>query len=309
MRGGITEYIREQLDAGYTRGEITSHLIRSGYHRDDVEDAFEKAVSGKRSITRGIVEFLSIAALALLIFWVGMTSDAPGLNVIAGFLPSILSIIFFISVIETKRHERYIWLMPLFLVIIFVLLGAGGVPVFGAMEIYKLALINIVISYLALVLISYPEAYRQVEHKEHKKETRAIEHQFSSIEDKCKALNFVIGRVYRSSNGGTTKLRDEVRISNEVYNEFDRAVKEGTKEEQIAALDKIGSSLSKLQKPEKEVFGEAAKHLKNLIRSEHGASKIIDVLAGNDNDPVMLYYDGALEAYREIRRKIEIEYK
>ena len=57
---------------------------------------------------------------------------------------------------------------------------------------------------------------------------------------------------------------------------------------------------------EKEMFGEAAvKHLKNLLRNDTGSSRIIDVLAKNDNDPVMLYYNGALEAYREIRRQIE----
>jgi len=305
MGGELEDYIKKQLHAGYTRAEIESHLIRHGHHRADVERAFEKAVSKKAHLSGTIVEILSLAGLAVLIFWTGLTSDAPGISILAGFLPSILSIIFFISVVETGRHEKYLWAAPLFLTVIFLLLGTANISVFGAMEIYKLALMNIIISYIALVLISYPEAYRKAEHEEKPKEIRTIEHHFSSIEDKCKALNFVIGRVYRSSNGGTTKMRDDVRISNELYNEFDRAVKEGTKEDQISALDKVGKSLLRLQKTEKEIFGESAKHLKNIIRDDSGTSRAIDVLAKNDNDPVMIYYNSALEAYHEIRRQIE----
>lgn len=306
MRGELAEYIKEQLDKGFTRGEIETHLIRGGHHRADVEIAFEKAVAEKTHISAAIVEVLSIVLLAVLIFWIGLTSEAPGISILAGFFPSLLSIIFFISVVETGRHEKYLWSMPLILAIAFVVLGAANISVFGSMEIYKLALMNVVISYIALILITYPEAYKKAEHEENPKEIKAIEHHFSSIEDKCKALNFVIGRVYRSSNGGTTKMRDEIRVSNELYNEFDRAVKEGTKEEQISALDKVGKALLSMQKTEKEMFGEAAvKHLKNLLRNDTGSSRIIDVLAKNDNDPVMLYYNGALEAYREIRRQIE----
>ncbi|MBW3022699.1 hypothetical protein KY308_01180 [Candidatus Woesearchaeota archaeon] len=302
----LVDYIKEQLDAGYTRGEITTHLIRGGHPRADVEKAFEKAISKKTHISQSVVELLSIVLLALLIFWIGMTSEAPGVNVIAGFLPSILSILFFISVVETGRHEKYLWGMPFLLVIIFVILGELQVSVFGLMEVYKLGMLNLVLSYLALVLISYPEAYRKTEHEEKPSEISDIKHTFQSIEDKCKAINFVIGRVYRSSNGGTTKLRDNLRVGSELYNEFDRVVKEGTREEQLVALDKIGDVLLKLQKSEKDVLGPGAiKHLKNILRNDDGTSKIIDVLANNDNDPVMLYYNGALEAYHNLRRKFE----
>jgi hypothetical protein len=43
-------------------------------------------------------------------------------------------------------------------------------------------------------------------------------------------------------------MRDDIRIPAEMYNEFDRAVKEGLKEQMIESLDKIGSRLLNLQK-------------------------------------------------------------
>ncbi len=308
MRGDrkLVKYIRKQLNAGYTRGEIVPHLVKSGHKREVVERNFEVAIAPKTKFIEKIVEFLSIVALAVLIFWVGFSSNAPFGSVIAGFLPAILSLIFLISVAETGRHVRYSWAMPVVFAVAFIILGAVQAPPFGRMEIGKLAFLNLVISYIFLIIISYPEAYRKEEHSEPKEKEKKIGQHFSTIEDKCKALNFVIGRVYRSSNGGTTSMRDEIRISSDLYNEFERLVKEGTKDEMLKTLDQIGGSILKLQKTEKEVLGSKASRLKNLIRDEHGNSRVIDVLAKNDNDPVMNYYSDALDSYNEIRKKIEV---
>jgi len=307
MRGDrkLISYIRKQLDAGYTRGEIVSHLVRSGHRREAAERNFELAILPRTEIARKVIEFLSIVALAALMFWIGFSSNAPFGAVIAGFLPSILSLLFLISVVETKRHVEYSWIMPVVFSAVFLALGLLQAPPFGQMEIGKLTFFNLILSYIFLIIISYPEAYRKEEHSEPKEEERNIEQHLHSIEDKCKAINFVIGRVYRSSNGGTTSMRDDVRIKSEHYNEFDKMVKEGTKDQMIDALDKIGQDLFKLQKTEKEVFGTKMHFLKNLVRDEHGNSRIVDVLARNDNDPVMNYYADALEAYKQIREKIE----
>jgi len=307
MRGDkrVVSYIKAQLKKGYERREIVSHLVRSGHKREDAEFDFELAVKPKTDAIRKAVEFLSIVALAAIIFSVGLSSNAPFTSVLAGFLPSIVSLIFLISVIETGRHLEYSWVMPAVFSIAFLVLGLIQAPPFDKMEIGKLTVLNLVISYIFLIIIEYPAAYKKAEHSEPKEEERAIEHHFHAIEDKLKALNFAIGRVYRSSNNGTTSMRDDIRIPSEFYNEFDRAVKEETKEQVIDAIEKIGRRLMNLQKTEKEVFGERAHHLRNLVRDEHGHSRIIDVLAHNDKDPVMSYYEDALAAYREIKRKIE----
>ena len=301
----VVSYIKKQLNLSYTRSEIVSHLVKNGYKRDDAEHYFELAVRPKTAAARKIIEFLSIIALAVLVFWIGFSSNAPFWNVIAGFLPSIVSLLFMISVVETDRHKEYAWLMPFVLSMLFLVLGLIQAPPFGTMEIGKLTFLNLVISYIFLIIISYPSAYQKAEHSEPKKQEHDIEHHLHSIEDKCKAINFVIGRVYRSSNGGTTSMRDDIRIKSEHYNEFDRALKEGTKDQIISSLDKIGQSLHNLQRMEREVFGDRMAHLKNLVRDENGHSRIIDVLSKNDHDPVMAYYNDALEAYQEIRKSVE----
>ncbi len=307
MRGDrkLIKYIKKQLKVGYTRGEIVTHLVKSGHKREHVENNFEIAVKPKTEAVKRVIEFLSIVALAVFIFWIGFISQAPAGAILAGFLPSIVSLIFFISVVETKRHVEYAWIMPLIFTIAFVILSFLQAPPFSKMEIWKLAFLNLIISYIFLIIISYPDIYKKEEH-DTKKDEKDIHHSVHSIEDKCKAINFAIGRVYRSSNGGTTSMRDDIRISSELYNEFERLVKEGTKDEMLTALDKIGESLLKLQKKEKDVFGSRINHLKNLVREKDGSNRIVDVISKNDNDPVMKYYADALDAYNEIRKKIEV---
>jgi len=305
MRGDkrVVSYIKAQLKKGYERSEIVSHLVRSGHKREDAEYDFELAILPKTAAIRKAVEFLSIIALAAIIFFAGFSSDAPFFSVLAAFLPSIVSLIFLISVVETRRHARYSWIMPAIFSLVFLALGLVQAPPFDRMDIGKLTVLNLVISYIFLIIIEYPSAYKKIEHSEPKAEEKNIEHHFHAIEDKLKAINFVIGRVYRSSNNGTTSMRDDIRIPAELYNEFDKAVKEETKEQMLSIIDKIGHRLMNLQKTEKEVFGERL-HLRNLVRDEHGNSRVIDVLSHNDNDPVMSYYNDALSAYREIRSKL-----
>lgn len=132
-------------------------------------------------------------------------------------------------------------------------------------------------------------------------------HNVHSIQDKCKAINFVIGRVYRSSNNGTDGIRNKIRINSDLYNEFEDAEREGNKKRMIKALDKINKSLENLRKSEKNVFGSKAKKFKNLIRDTTGNSSIIDVLSKNDKDPVMNYYMDAVDAFNDLKRKLNQE--
>ena len=40
------------------------------------------------------------------------------------------------------------------------------------------------------------------------------------IEDKCKAINFVIGRVYSDKKGGNKEVREQLKINRDLYNTF-----------------------------------------------------------------------------------------
>lgn len=114
----------------------------------------------------------------------------------------------------------------------------------------------------------------------------------NSLEDKSKALNFVIGRVYGKKKGGDEEMRKKLRIRSEWYNEVSKIFnhQKTTSKEFKAALTKIKRHLSVFEKTEEEVFGNKHSKLKNLSRDKDGKEKVIDVLARNDNDPVLNYY-------------------
>ncbi|MCX8147207.1 MAG: hypothetical protein N3D84_01945, partial [Candidatus Woesearchaeota archaeon] len=113
-----------------------------------------------------------------------------------------------------------------------------------------------------------------------------------SIESNCKALNAVIGRVYRKSNGGTDLMRDVIEVKSEWYNEFNDLLKKRDLHGIYEIVDKIERRLDYLFRKEKELFGKT--NLRNLKRDPEGNDKIIDVLIMNDNDPVETYFENAL---------------
>lgn len=121
----------------------------------------------------------------------------------------------------------------------------------------------------------------------------------SSIEDKSKAINAAIGRVYSVKHGGSESLRKKIRIDAEHYNEINELKKLPLDKRRILAIEllrKIKDKLDLLNKPENQVFDKSElQHLSNLVRDSGGNDKILEVLIKNDKDPVKQYYDGALE--------------
>jgi hypothetical protein len=127
----------------------------------------------------------------------------------------------------------------------------------------------------------------------------------ASIEDKSKALNFVIGRVYNKYHGGSKQIRERISLKAEWYNEFSDALQNESNPDKIrliSVLDHIDKQLSLLTSTEKEIMtSNEMLELKNIERSEDGSDRIIDVLIKNDKDPVDSYYAGAKEFCLKLR--------
>lgn len=137
---------------------------------------------------------------------------------------------------------------------------------------------------------------------------QSIEQYIQSIEDKSKALNFVIGRVYSNKHGGSDDLRGRIRIKKEWYNIFaeipaDEINLQLRKLRQAVQL--IGERLALLQHTEVEIFGGLHTALKNIERQDAGHEKVIDILARNDKDPVMTYYNSAIEFCEKAMEEID----
>jgi len=175
----------------------------------------------------------------------------------------------------------------------------------------SLTVVNLVLGLLVTVVLVVLEGRELLPKANEPEEFRPekLDEYVHSIEDTCKALNFVVGRVYRASNGGTSAMRERLRIGSELYNEFE-SIKPGELKEkkEIAAdlLKKIHEKLLLYARKEHAVFSDAeCKGLKNLMRNLAGNDAIIDVLVTNDRDPVQYYYAGAIQTTRRLLAELE----
>ncbi|MGV8171522.1 MAG: hypothetical protein ACP5OA_02395 [Candidatus Woesearchaeota archaeon] len=128
-----------------------------------------------------------------------------------------------------------------------------------------------------------------------------------SIEDKCKAINFVIGRVYSEKKGAGEQVRSKLRIDSELYNSFSELTSDFKAEDAqklYVILKHIYSRLSTLELPEKDVIKlhEAALP---VDRDKHGNDAILDVLRKNDKDPILEYHSGAKEICEKLMDFLE----
>jgi len=119
-----------------------------------------------------------------------------------------------------------------------------------------------------------------------------------SIEDKCKALNFAVGRVYADKRGANSNIRDKITIKREWYNKFSELTKEYKEENAPLLLEilyKINNQLEILLLPEKKVFTLKTEPRIPVKRNHSGKDPILLVLANNDKDPIMYYYEETKE--------------
>lgn len=132
-----------------------------------------------------------------------------------------------------------------------------------------------------------------------------------SIEDKCKALNFVIGRVYSDKHGANAEIRELLKIDKELYNLFSEISLEFEKNKAghiYRIIHQLYQKVTLLEQPEKLLFDMDAKPKIPIERDAKGNDRIIDVLTRNDKDPVMGYYEGAKEICEKLMRFLYDEY-
>jgi hypothetical protein len=105
---------------------------------------------------------------------------------------------------------------------------------------------------------------------------------FRGVEDKCKAMNFVIGRVFSDKKGGSATIRSHLQIPRDIYNEFSKlSITFEKKDEILSLLTSLYNKLLVLEMPMYDV--------PQLSSSHH--QRVIEYLASNDTDPVQTYFD------------------
>jgi hypothetical protein len=267
---------------------------------------------------RRVTSLLIVALIAFLVCVpiIAVLSESPLVNVLVGLLPLFATIIIDLSL--ALRHYKVI-LFWLVLAVVHVI-GLGviwlsnlilAVPVNVSGSVSTSTVLAVVVTIIVMLADAKrvrtsirDERAPAAEFKPEK-----IDEYVHAIEDKAKALNFVIGRVYRASNGGTAKMRERLRIPSDWYNEFNTlsGVDVITQLEKASVLlRKIRDRLALYTQRERDVFSHAELGgLKHIMRNKDGDDRVVDVLKANDRDPVEHYYVSAMDFCDRILGEIE----
>ncbi len=244
-------------------------------------------------------------------------TEANTFIVLFSFLPTVLTIVIAMVIYEAHRDNKNIlWGIPLVLSFAFYWFGTTTTGLFPE-EVNVITALNVIFSFVYLI-INYFLLQSPIP-KGGKGEVKVIEKEvvkevipedlskfIASIEDKSKALNFVVGRVYNAYHGGTKELRQKINMKQEWYDEFSQIDPENIDFPAVKILiSTIEARLHLLEKSEAEVFGLDHKQFKNLVRKEDGSESVLDVLAKNDKDPVKSYVEGALQFCGKVQEFIK----
>lgn len=256
---------------------------------------------------------IAVFAIILFVFmlFLSLTNGTDIGSVMLGLLPTIAYLIINYSLLYDIRSKHFlVWILPVLLVLLFYLVARTvSQTTIGRMDLNVVSFLNLFICYIfAGVILFYIFVGRTI--KAEKRVLTEIRHEVKnidsvieslertpsvrilihSLEDKCKAINFVIGRVYSDKHGGSKELREKIRIQKDWYNTFSNLSHDfSSKDREMVHLsvDLIHKRLLLLERKEKEVFGDIT--LVNVDRDPKGHEPIREVLIKNDKDPVETY--------------------
>lgn len=263
--------------------------------------------------------------LLVFMFFLALKNDTSIILVIYGFLPTIAYLILnYIFLYRLRQKRLIVWIMPFLLVLLFHgMAELVSQSTIARMDLTVVSYLNLLVSYVfAAITMFYiyviseiekeksklahiQEEVKVVEKREEKNkygiESLDIRTTIQGIEDKCKALNFAIGRVYSNKHGGNPELRSRIRINKEWYNTFSKLIESFTDEDKRnikKSVSLILNQLNKLEKRESDVFPKT--NFKGITRDDQGRDRIIDVLVRNDKDPVETYVNSAKDFCKHI---------
>lgn len=314
----FSEFVRRKLEPSYSSQEsavverVKSVIDSSSSSRSSPSgssfSSSEERLHPNRERFESVSGVFVLFLLLLMVFLVVSTDTSPFL-VLVSLLPVLLTVILSLILYEAHLDNRTVlWVLPLVLSFLFHWFATGGSSVVAGVDAGTLTALNVVLGFLYIGFVSFflslppAESWDDVSSDASSSSSSLQPSELSSfiasIEDKSKALNFVIGRVYNAYHGGSKDLRDRVRLKKEWYDYFSSLPSDPSKvdkAELLSVINNIESHLRLLEKSEAEIFGPDHRSFRNLVRSPDGSDRVIDVLDKNDKDPVLSYYEGALQ--------------
>jgi hypothetical protein len=302
---------------------------------------------GINEINERMILIASSIGYVFVVLMLAFITQSPLFSVFVGTLPFLAYISFFLMYFNWKDlSKELVWVFPLFFPLLFLMVAyTGSIKAISQMEYGVVAVLNIVASYLMNALFIFVSTYRKkidtqkafqseyqkLENFYNQKSNRhnneiaqlrqmvkgyqaaladsksKLNRLLTTIEDKCKSINFVIGRVYSNKKGGSPAIRKMLKIESSLYNSFSELTKDFKREnvpQLFNVIANIYQKLVQLDTAEKSLFKlEKYKRL-NLSRDSQGTDRVIDVLAKNDKDPVAAYILEAKQTCWDIREQL-----
>lgn len=279
-------------------------------------------------VVHKIIRATCLVALVIwfvLIIFLSVLTKSDLFNTLIGLAPVLLTIITtYILVDKYHMESGFLLVFPIIYTGLLFMLGTGNV--ISGIDYRNLTTLNLIFGLLfeVVIIMHYGILRRQrrTKVKEVKKEEKkkiiiklddeeGLKTFVSSIEDKSKAINAAIGRVYSVRHGGTEPVRKKIKIDAAHYNEFNELKHEKPHHRKpiaIKLLRKIKERLEVFQQPEKDVFDkDDLESFLKLDKNPDGNDKIINVLIKNDKDPIKAYYDGAINFCNDALEQLEKE--
>jgi hypothetical protein len=257
---------------------------------------------------------LYLFLMLVMVMVIAAKTESSSFIVLLTFLPTIFTVVIALIIYEAaKDNKNLLWGVPFILVFLFNWYGKNNGGIIANVNVEGLTALNLLFSFLYLIVLSLavdhasrpkPAPKQAPPPKKKLSSPEDLSHFIASIEDKGKALNFVIGRVYNAYHGGSKELRERINMKQEWYDQFSQLPRDPAKidfKELGKLIMTIEARLKLLAKPEVEVFGLAHLQFRNLVRDASGNEPVLEVLAKNDKDPVKSYVEGALDFCGEIR--------
>ncbi len=322
MSTPIQHYIKKLKDSGYSDQVILDEFKNKGYEEHIIKEElknYHHTLKEKEPPTTAerYIAMVGAGCVVLFMIWVMSRTQSSPFWILVGFLPSLCVVVLTLVLIEQmpRKHKAYLWVLPLLTSAIYYTLGMSTLELDDRMDLGGVTMLNFIVGMLYIFLINFlmhrpfelPAAKPTIRRAEPQKKQK-IEESIQALEDKLKAINFAIGRVYRRTNGGTLEIRNKIKIPAEVYNFFSQITAEHAQAHPAQVkqiLLDLQQKLKALEKTEKELFGEGISTLKNLKRHWDGSNRVLDVLAWNDDDPVNSYYTSAEQFCKEAIEELD----
>lgn len=234
----------------------------------------------------------------LVVAIVAVPTGPPLVNLLAGFFPLLLTVVIGLTMNQLKKPIpiQGALAIPVVLSVLLGLLGAlGPTLVFGQLEVWYLAVVNVIAGLGVMVILTglVPDPY-----------TRTPSHINKHIEDAVRyvyAINEAVERVLHHGTGATSAMRRHVRLSQEKVDQLEKLFHKRRYQEAHTIVYELYEQLRMLFETEHDLFGH---HLKDLKRDPHGRSRLIDILIDNDWEPVRQWVEGLTHTLQALNREL-----